>query len=76
MIYQHQLLQFLHDRLHLLLEQFWNIAIKVVTLFVFQLEISGKLDKDEHPLNIKLISVILLVFHFDISGNDDNDEQL
>ena len=30
--------------------------------------------KDEHLLNILLISVTLLVFHLDISGNDINDE--
>ena len=34
----------------------------------------GKINIEEHPENISLISVSLLVFHFEISGNDDNDE--
>ena len=47
---------------------------KLIILFIFHFDISGKYDKDEHPLNKLLISVTLFIFHFDISGKDDKDE--
>jgi len=47
----------------------------LVTLFVFQFDISGKDVNDEHPENKHDIFVTLFVFHFEISGNDDKDEQ-
>ena len=49
------------------------VAARLVTLFVFHLEISGKDDKDSHPLNKNSISVTLFVFHPEISGKDDKD---
>ena len=45
-----------------------------VLFSVFQFEISGKDDNDEHPANIALMSVLFSVFQFEISGKDDNDE--
>ena len=44
------------------------------SLLVFYLGISGKDIKDEHSLNIFLISFTLLVLHLGISGKDINDE--
>ena len=46
----------------------------LITLLIFQFEISGKDDNDEHSKNIPFILVTLLVFQFEISGNNDNDE--
>ncbi len=50
------------------------MALILITLFVFHLEISGKDDNDEHCSNIELILFILFVFHLEISGKEDNDE--
>ncbi len=44
-----------------------------MTLFVFQVDISGKNDKDSHLLNKDCIFIILFVFHFDISDRDNKD---
>ena len=53
-----------------------NIPLKLVSLWVFHLEISGKDNNDEQPQNIQFISVTLSISHLEIFGNDDNDEQL
>ena len=47
----------------------------VVTLLVFQFDISGNDIKDEQPRNISFKLVILIVFQSDISGKDIKDEQ-
>ena len=47
----------------------------LVTLFVFQFEISGKDIKDEQYENILLIFLTLHVFHLEISGRYDKFEQ-
>ena len=51
------------------------IIIKKITLFVFQLDISGNINNDEQKEKIPFISVALFVSHFDISGNDNKEEQ-
>ena len=54
----------------------YKIFIIKTALFVFHLEISGKVHNDEHNENIPLKSITLFIFHFDISGNDNKFEQL
>ena len=46
----------------------------MVTLFIFQFEISGNDDNKEQLLNKQDILVTLFVFHFEISGHDFNEE--
>ena len=47
----------------------------MITLLIFQLDISGKDFKEEQPLNNPLKSVVLFKFHLDISGKDIKEEQ-
>ena len=45
----------------------------LLTLEVFNLDISGNDINEEHPPHLKLIFKTLQVFHLDISGNDINE---
>jgi len=55
-------------------EQFSNKLDILVILFVFHIEISGNVFKDEHEWNMISIEVIFFVSHFEISGNVFKDE--
>ena len=45
----------------------------LITLEVFQLDISGNDINELHPLNIEIKLLTLQIFHLDISGNDINE---
>ena len=47
-------------------KQLENKPAILLTFFVFQIEISGKDNKDSQNPNISFIKITLLVFHFDI----------
>ena len=53
-----------------------NIPFILVTLLVFQLDMSGKEVKDKQSENNSFILLVLSVFHFDISGKEYKKDQL
>jgi len=56
-------------------EQFVNIPLRFIRLFVFHLEIFGNFFNNVHLLNISSILITFSVFHLDKSGKDNKFSQ-